>query len=239
MSEAPESSPVGLLLVDKPIGPTSMDVCRRVRRALVRAGAPKRIRVGHGGTLDPLASGLLVVLVGRPATRLSDLIMAGEKEYTATVDFAHRSATDDREGPVTPVDVATPPSGAEVREACARFVGEIMQAPPAHSAVKIGGRRAYAEARAGRDPKPEPRPVMIHAIELEAYEFPRGVLHVRCGKGAYIRSLARDLGAALGTGGMLSDLRRTRIARFHVDDASKLDDLPEHMTSDDLLPIPE
>lgn len=232
-----EPSPVGLLVVDKPLGPTSMDVCRRVRRALVAAGAPKRIRVGHGGTLDPLASGVLVVLVGRAATRLSDSIMAGEKVYDATLDLARRSATDDLEGPVEEVRIPAMPSEAALRDVLRAHTGVVLQRPPLYSAVKVGGRRAYAEARAGRAPDPQPRPVHIHEIELIDYAFPVARLVVRCGKGVYIRSLARDVGAALGVGGMLTTLRRTRVGPFDLPAARALDALPPVLHHADLQPI--
>jgi len=229
-------SPTGLLLIDKPEGPTSMDVCRAVRRRLVAAGAPRRVKVGHAGTLDPLATGLLVVLVGK-ATRLSDRYMAGEKRYLADVDLSRTSATDDREGPVRAVDVPSPPALDAVRALLPRFVGTILQVPPAFSAIKVEGRRAYRLARKDRAPTLAPRPVVIHAIDVVAYAWPLLRLGVRCGKGVYIRSLARDLGAALGVGGMLQALRRTRVGPFELERATPLDALPPLLTGHDLLPI--
>jgi len=234
LGEPSSASPTGLLIVDKPEGPTSMDVCRRVRARLRAGGAPKRVKVGHGGTLDPLATGVLVVLVGK-ATKLCDQIMAGEKRYLAEVDLSQSSTTDDREGERTVAEVERPPSREEVEAACARFVGTVEQVPPAYSAIKVDGERAYRRARAGDAPKLEARPVVIHAIELLQYEWPIATVDVRCGKGVYIRSLARDLGAALGVGGMLQSLRRTAVGEFTVDRATPLDDLPDPMMAKHLL----
>lgn len=228
----------GVLLVDKPVGPTSMAVCARTRGALVAGGAPKKIKVGHGGTLDPLASGLLVVLVG-PATRLCDEIMAGEKRYTAEIDLLHTSPTDDLESQPVPAEIAHQPARADIERILPRFTGRIMQAPPAHSAMKIGGKRAYHLARAGKLDRLEPRPVEIHAIGVVSYDWPRLSLDIRCGKGTYIRSLARDLGAALGAGGMLAALRRTAVGRFSVADAAPLEQLPRTLTQEHLDLIPE
>lgn len=228
-------TPSGLLLIDKPEGPTSMDVCRSVRRRLVAGGAPRRVKVGHAGTLDPLATGLLVVLVG-PATRLCEALMAGEKRYLAHIDLSRVSETDDREGPVREIAVADPPTLEQVRAAVARFVGRIQQCPPTYSAVKIRGQRAYRLARQDRPVTPPPRPVDIFAIDILEYSWPMLRLDVRCGKGVYIRSLARDLGLALGVGGMLHALRRTRVGSCRVEDATPLDALPPILTPSDLLP---
>jgi tRNA pseudouridine55 synthase len=230
-------SPCGLLLVDKPIGPTSMDVCARIRARLRRGGAPKRIKVGHAGTLDPMATGLLVVMVGK-ATRLCTLLMAGEKEYDATIDLAHRSTTDDAEGELTQVQVATVPTREVLLAALTKFVGTIQQAPPAFSAIKIDGARAYDLAREGQPVAIPPRAVVVHEIELLEYSWPSARVRIRCGKGTYIRSIARDLGAALGTGGMLTALRRTRVGEANVAHAQRLDSFPEVLTQQDLLDAP-
>ena len=236
-SSQPETpTPAGLLLVDKPTGPTSMDVCARVRWKLRQAGAPKRIKVGHGGTLDPMATGLLVVMVGK-ATKLCDTVMAGEKEYEATIDLSHRSTTDDAEGELTAVAVATPPSETMLRDALSRFVGTIMQVPPNFSALHVGGQRAYDLAREGKAVQLAARPVTVHAIELLDYAFPNVRVRIACGKGTYIRSIARDLGPALGTGGMLTALRRTQVGRWHVRDATGMDSLPERLMQGDLIAI--
>ncbi|MFN0011044.1 MAG: tRNA pseudouridine(55) synthase TruB [Phycisphaerales bacterium] len=236
MNSAAPPTPSGLLLIDKPLGPTSMDVCRRVRRALVAAGAPKRVKVGHGGTLDPLATGLLVILVGK-ATPLCNQIMADAKTYLADVDLSAFSSTDDAEGEKTLVEIVPPrglPTAPELAAACAKFVGTIMQRPPAYSAIKVQGQRAYDMARAGNPQELPARPVRIDAISVVEYAWPRAVLAIECGKGVYIRSLARDLGGALGTGGMLAGLRRTRTGTFTVEKAMPLDALPRVLVQADL-----
>lgn len=239
MTDAP--TPAGLLVIDKPIGKTSMQVCANIRARLRAGGAPKRIKVGHAGTLDPLATGVLVVLVGK-ATRLQDRVMAGQKRYTARIDLANVSRTDDREGPVTPV-ACQPVMLAEIEAALPAFVGTIMQRPPAYSAMKIEGRRAYDLARKSETeadlPVLAPRPITIDSIDITAYAWPMLTLDIACAKGTYIRSLARDLGASLHTGGMLDALVRTRVGRFDISAARQLDALPRQMTQHDLLPIPE
>jgi tRNA pseudouridine55 synthase len=236
--QTPEAAaPSGLLIIDKSEGLTSMTVCAVVRGKLRSGGAPKRIKVGHGGTLDPLATGVLVVLAGR-ATRLCDEVMAGEKEYIADVDLSHTSTTDDREGERTQVHPDRLPTLGDIETVCRRLTGTIQQVPPAYSAMKVGGQRAYKLARRGQTPDLKPRPVEIHAIEILDYAWPKLTLRIRSGKGVYIRSLARDLGAALGAGGMLLGLRRTRVGRWHIDQARTLDDLPDVLTQRDLLPLP-
>ncbi|MEO0511760.1 MAG: tRNA pseudouridine(55) synthase TruB [Planctomycetota bacterium] len=226
----------GYLVLDKKLGMTSRQACSYVRNCFRRAGAPKRLKVGHGGTLDPLATGVLVVLVGR-ATKLQDAVMTGEKGYLAQVDLAHVSASDDREEELVAIEVPDPPSRAVVEAALGAFTGEIMQRPPAFSAISVDGRRAYALARADKPLKLEPRPVVIHALELVEYRWPIATLRIACGKGTYIRSLARDLGVALGTGGVLHSLQRTRVGPFSIDGAVGIDDLPDEMTQTDLRPI--
>lgn len=242
-------SPSGILIVDKPKGFTSMDVCAKVRGRLRRGGAPKRVKVGHGGTLDPMATGLLVLLIGK-ATTLCDAIMAGVKEYDAEIDLSRRSTTDDAEGEVTPnpcclTEGFVPPDDAAVRALLPRFVGTIMQRPPAFSALNVGGVRAYALARKGRPPELPARPVLVHEIELTSYAWPIARVRVVCGKGTYIRSLARDLGAALlgssgndSAGGMLTALRRTRVGRYSIADALTFESIPDPLREGDLRPIP-
>ncbi len=227
----------GLLIIDKPIGPTSMDICARVRTRLRRAGAPKRVKVGHAGTLDPLATGVLVVLVGK-ATRLSDRLMATRKGYLTTIDLSCFSTTDDAEGEKTPVEIASPPTRAQIDGAIPSFVGTIMQAPPAFSAIKVAGRAAYKDARAGRPLDLPARPVTITAIRVMDYTFPLLTLEIDCGKGVYIRSLARDLGRALGTGGTLAALRRTRVGDYTLENSRTMASLPDAMAQTDLLPPP-
>ncbi|MFG0325640.1 MAG: tRNA pseudouridine(55) synthase TruB [Phycisphaerales bacterium JB037] len=231
------AAPCGLLVIDKPRGPTSMDVCRIVRGKLRAGGAPKRIKVGHGGTLDPLATGVLIVLVGR-ATKLCDQIMQSSKRYHAVVDLSAFTTTDDAEGEREDVGVEEPPSRERIEGQLAAFVGEIEQAPPAFSAIKVEGRRAYKLARAGAAPELPARRVRIDGIEIVEYDFPRLALDVRCGKGVYIRSLARDIGKRLGTGGTLASLCRTEVGRWTLADAVALRDLPDPLRAVDLMAAP-
>lgn len=232
----PAPTPAGLLIIDKQQGFTSMDVCAILRTRLRRGGAPKRIKVGHAGTLDPLATGVLVVLIGK-ATRSVNVYMASEKEYTTTVDLSRSSNSDDLGGEVSDAAVAIPPDRAAVERALEAFRGSIMQLPPQFSAMKIGGQRAYALAREGTHAPLQPRPVQIHSLELLKYEYPYVDLKIRCGKGTYIRSLARDLGIALKTGGLLTALRRTRVGGYDISMSKTLDQLPQLLLQENLLPL--
>lgn len=235
---APREPIAGLLIIDKPLRLSSMSVCSVVRGKLVAGGAPRRVKVGHGGTLDPLATGVLVVLAGR-ATRLCNRVMAGEKVYTARVDLARVSESCDLERPTEIVaDASRAPTEAQVRAALAGFVGEIAQTPPAHSAMKVGGRRSYHLARQGEATPLAPRAVRVHEIDLLAYDWPEVSVRIRCGKGFYVRSFARDLGTALGLGGVLTALRRERVGPFDIADAVTLEELPNPLSPADLRPIP-
>ena len=234
MTTPPAISPSGMLLIDKPLDLTSMTVCRAVRRRLVAAGAPKRVKVGHGGTLDPLATGLMVVLIGK-CTRLCDRIMAGRKRYLAVIDLVHTSTTDDREGDLTELQLLRAPTREDIDRALPAFTGTIMQRPPVHSAIWVDGKRSYHLARRGQAAELPARPVVIHSLVVTEYAFPLLTLDVACGKGTYIRSLARDLGRAMGCGGMLHALRRTEVAPFTIDQATYLESLPETLTQADSL----
>jgi tRNA pseudouridine55 synthase len=207
-----------------------MTAVAAVRR---RAGG---VRTGHAGTLDPLATGVLVMALGR-ATRSIERLMATDKRYRTEIDLTAFTATDDREGDRTEVAVATPPDEAAVQAALARFTGTIQQRPPAFSAMKVGGRRAYAAARKGTPMELAPRPVRVDAIGLVEFRFPIVTLDIRCGKGFYVRSLARDLGVALGTGGHCASIRRTAVGPFTLDEARPLDALPQRLAAADLLPL--
>lgn len=229
--------PSGLLIIDKPAGWTSMDVCARVRALVRRGGAPKRSKVGHAGTLDPFATGLLVVLVGK-ATRLSNWLMTGEKEYTAEIDLSRVSDTQDPTGTIRPVDVDAVPGAGDVERAAAGLTGLIQQRPPIHSAMSVGGVRAYHLARRGEISELPARPVTVHEFRIDSFQWPEVRVFIRCGKGTYIRSLARDLGTALGVGGMLTSLRRLRVGEFSVDLARSMDSLPSVIGQADLLPMP-
>lgn len=227
-------------MVDKPVGPSSFAVVRTVRRAArmgVSAGGGRRLKVGHAGTLDPLASGVLVCCVG-PATRSVPAIMGLTKVYRAEVDLSAFSATDDAQGPLTPVTVPAPPTRESVELVLASWVGNVMQRPPAYSAIKIEGRRSYAMARKGESVELPARPVRIDAIELLAYDWPRLDIRVTCGKGTYIRSLARDIGLALGVGGYLTSLRREAVGPYDLSVAVALDAIPIPLGPDHLLPSP-
>jgi len=204
------------LPVDKPTGCTSFDVVRVVRR-----GTGQR-KVGHAGTLDPMATGLLLILVARPATRLQDHFMSLRKAYRGTLRLGEQTPSHDTE---TEVTERTDPSGitdTEIEAACRGFVGTINQVPPMYSAVKIDGERLYKKARRGEQVDRPPRQVTIFDLEVIERDGPDLRLRVECSKGTYIRSLARDLGADLGVGAHLTALRRTRIGPFHVEDAWSL-----------------
>jgi tRNA pseudouridine55 synthase len=202
----------GLLNLDKPPGMTSRAVVDLVARPL------RGVKVGHAGTLDPLATGVLVVCVGA-ATRLIEYVQRMPKTYRTTVLLGARSDTLDADGHVEPVVVARVPAEAEVREAIAAQVGTIAQRPPEFSALKVEGRRAYDLARAGKAVELAPREVTIERVELLDYNWPRLELEVACGSGTYIRSVARDVGDALGCGGLVEVLTRTRIGPFTKDEA--------------------
>lgn len=230
-------SPTGLLIVDKPLGMSSMHVCRIVRRRLVNSGYPKRVKVGHGGTLDPLATGVLVILVGK-ATRLCEKVMHGMKRYLTTIDLAHRSETDDYEGELEPIVVDEAPSLERVVSVLASFTGEIEQTPPVYSALKIDGEPAYKRVRRGEEVTMKPRTITIDSIDVVSYEYPILTLDVVCGRGTYIRTLARDVGFALGTGGVLAGLRRTAVGPFVIDEAAPIDGgVPDPLEGTDLIPI--
>jgi len=212
----------GILVVAKPAGPTSHDVVALVRRLSATR------RVGHGGTLDPFASGVLPVFLGA-ATRLVEYHLRDVKAYRATVCFGATSTTDDLDGELTPVEAAAPTEAA-VTAALAGFRGPIVQRPPAFSAVFVGGRRAYALARAGERPILPDRAVTVHALDLTGWdagdpERPIAVLEVRCSAGTYVRALARDLGLALGSAAYLGALVRTASGPFRIVDAVDLDAL--------------
>jgi tRNA pseudouridine55 synthase len=211
----------GLLVVDKPGGWTSRDVVDRAQRWF-----PRGTRLGHTGTLDPLATGVLVLCVG-VATRLTEYVQDMDKFYRAGLLLGARSDTDDADGILTQVAGARAPEEAALGNALRSFVGEIAQVPPAYSAAKVTGRRAYDLARQGEAVLLKARPVRIYGINLVAYAYPRLGLEVHCGKGTYIRSLARDLGERLGCGALVESLRRTRVGPFDAGDGLAVDSDPE------------
>jgi tRNA pseudouridine55 synthase len=219
MMNAPVSAPSvdGILVINKPPGVTSHDVVARVR------WLTHQRRVGHAGTLDPLATGVLVVCLGQ-ATRMAEYATDGDKTYRAEIVLGAATDTYDADGRVT-ARAEVQCSLADIRRALTGFLGHILQAPPAYSAIKQGGEPLYKAARAGLEVKTEARPVRIDGLRIVAYQAPVLALEVDCGKGTYIRSLAHDLGQRLGCGAHLSALVRLRSGRFSLADAITLDDL--------------
>lgn len=216
----------GLVILDKPIGLTSHDVVARMRRL---AGTRK---VGHAGTLDPMATGVLVLGVER-ATRLLYHLVLTDKAYTATIRLGQSTVTDDAEGTVVSTSSAAEVTDAQLRTVIATLTGEIMQVPSAVSAIKVAGERAYKRVRDGQDVQLAARPVTVARFEVcgairrggELVDLVDIDVEVECSSGTYIRALARDLGAGLGVGGHLIALRRTRVGPFTIDQARSLDEL--------------
>lgn len=218
----------GMLVIDKPAGITSFDVIRRLRRILSTRA------LGHTGTLDPAATGVLCVCVGW-GLKLIRFLPDDHKVYDAVIQLGRVTTTDDAEGEVvseSPVDVTE----ADLRQALSGFVGLIEQVPPAFSAIKVDGKRAYAQARKGHEVKLAARPVRIDRLELEGFEPPRFALRVTCGKGTYIRSLARDLGAVLECGAHLATLRRTESGVARIEQALTIDQVAERVETHQPLP---
>jgi len=218
-SRASKGLPIhGWMTIDKPSGLTSTQVVGRVRRVLSAR------KVGHGGTLDPLATGVLPIALGE-ATKTVSYVMDGQKSYRFALRWGQATATDDSEGPIIE-ETSKIPEEAEIAAALPSFQGEIDQIPPFYSAIKIDGQRAYDLARAQKDFELRPRRVRIDALRLVGREAPdRAVFEVRCGKGAYMRSLARDLGRALGTSAHIIALRRLAVGPFSEGDAISLESL--------------
>ena len=201
-----------VLLLDKPFQWTSFDVVNKLR------GGLKLKKIGHAGTLDPLATGLLIICTGK-MTKQIDTFQALEKEYTGTIVLGKTTPSYDLE---TPFDSEAPfahITEEQILSTAASLTGELAQMPPAHSAIKIGGTRAYKSARAGREVKLEPRAVKVYSFEIMGFALPEVHFKIVCSKGTYIRSLAHDFGQMLGTGAYLYNLRRTRIGDKHVDNA--------------------
>ena len=226
---ADQALEAGVFLIDKPVGPTSFRLVQRVRRAL---GIKK---VGHAGTLDPFASGLLILCAGRPATRIIDQLMGGDKIYEATLKLGVETDTQDLEGEV----VAEQPVGelprATVEKCLAGFVGEGMQIPPRYSALKHKGKPLYYYARKGIDVVKPPRPIMIRELDLLDLGPDWMTIRVLCGKGTYVRTLAADIGTVLGCGAHLTALRRLQSGSFSVKDALPGDRLDDQQQAKTLL----
>ncbi|HET9850345.1 MAG TPA: tRNA pseudouridine(55) synthase TruB [Candidatus Saccharimonadales bacterium] len=210
----------GILLVDKPEGWTSHDVVAKVR-SIIRAKTGLKIKVGHTGTLDPMASGLLILVIGKFTKRAGEFSKL-DKVYKAEITLGAISTTGDREGSLTKKS-SHQPAPAEIEPALNKFVGLISQIPPAFSAVKVDGQRAYRAARAGKSIKIEPRQVKIYEITEVKYSYPRLEFTTKVSSGTYIRSLAEDIGEELGTGAYLSTLRRTKVGDYAVERAKVID----------------
>jgi tRNA pseudouridine55 synthase len=226
----------GVLVVDKPVGLTSHDVVQIIRR-----GTGIR-RAGHTGTLDPRASGVLVVLIG-PAVRLSEYVSASDKRYQATIRLGSSTDTFDAEGRITGTSPVENINEDQFEDVLEQFVGEIEQVPPPYSAIKVQGRKAYEMAREGEEVSLEPRTIQVYSLEMLEWAPPEVVIDVFCSSGTYVRSLANDLGNALGCGAHLVGLRRTKSGRFTLRDAVPLRRLQESFVAGDwykyLIPAAE
>jgi tRNA pseudouridine55 synthase len=210
----------GVLVVDKPVGMTSHDVVQAIRN-----GTGLR-RAGHTGTLDPRASGVLVILVG-PAVRLSEYVSASDKRYQAIIRLGGKTDTFDADGKFTQNNQPVNVTEQQFEEVLKTFIGEIEQTPPPYSAVKVQGRKAYEMARKGEEVELEPRKITVHHLEVLEWAPPEVVIDVHCSSGTYVRSLANDLGEKLGCGAYLVGLRRTKSGRFSLRDATPLRKLQE------------
>jgi len=222
------------ICIDKPYGWTSFDAVKRLRSTLLRRTGLRKLKVGHAGTLDPLATGVMIICTGR-ATKLIDTLQAGVKEYVATIALGATTPSFDLE---TEID-ATYPTGhitrEMVEEVLTRFTGRIEQVPPEFSACKIQGRRAYQMARDGEEVVLKPKVLVIDGIELLEYSQTSITLRIVCSKGTYIRALARDIGTALGSGGHLTALRRTRVGDITVDRCLTIPDAVQMLKDADIV----
>jgi tRNA pseudouridine55 synthase len=213
-----------ILLIDKPAGWTSFDVVAKIR-GIASKQAGRKIKVGHAGTLDPFATGLLIVLLG-DATKRQEKYMKLDKEYVATISLGMISSTGDPEGEIKKVlttnyDV---PGEDDVSSCLDKFIGEIEQVPPRHSAIKVDGKRAYTLAREGVEFELGARIIKVHSLDALSYIWPELKISVSCSSGTYVRTLAEDIGEELGCGAYLTALRRTKIGKYQLDDALTIDD---------------
>ncbi len=219
--------------IDKPLGWTSFDAVKRIRGAIQRRMHVKKFKVGHAGTLDPLATGVLIICTGRATRRISAL-QEGMKEYVAEITLGATTPSFDLE---TKIDATYPYEHVTrelVESVLPRFTGHVMQVPPVFSAVKIDGKRAYSFARKGKDVELKAKSLEIREIEILNFESPILTLRILCSKGTYIRALARDLGEALDTGAHLTALRRTRVGDITIDNCWTIDQALEHIANDEL-----
>lgn len=221
----------GILILDKPAGIISARAVDRVKRLL-----PRKTKIGHAGTLDPFATGVLLLLIGS-ATKSCERLMDQAKTYDTTIKLGATTQTDDPESPEVVMNDSTVPTIDDVRAHLVKFVGAIEQRPPQFSAIKIAGKRACDRVRDGQSVELKPRMVNVYAIDLLHYEFPYLKLRIDCGRGTYIRAIARDLGESLGVGGYLTELRRTRIGEFSIDNAVTTEQLMPENVSNHLHPF--
>lgn len=212
----------GFLIINKPIDWTSFDVVAKVRNTL---GAKK---VGHTGTLDPKATGVLVLCIGK-ATKMAEKITGYDKEYIAEITLGATSTTDDQEGEITPFSEGAIGESRpeEIKKLLPKFTGEIDQMPPNFSAIKVKGQRAYKAARKGNPIELKPRSITVEELELLEYQWPILKIRIHCGKGFYVRALARDIGQKLGVGAYLSALQRTRVGQFTIDQSITIEEVDE------------
>lgn len=215
----------GILLIDKPAGMTSFGVVARVRR-VIREQAGKKVKVGHTGTLDPFATGLMILVLGSECKKAGTYTKL-DKVYEATFSLGHESSTGDIEGELTEISQMRP-SLEEIQGVLKRFTGDISQRPPVFSAIKIHGQRAYKLARDGREIEMPIRTIHIYELELLEYRYPELKIRAHVASGTYIRSLAVDIGRDLGVGAYCTQLRRTEIAQWSVNDAMTLEQLGVH-----------
>lgn len=208
----------GIFGINKPVGPTSHDIIDQLRRKI---GIRK---IGHAGTLDPLASGVLVVAIGREFTKQIDELVQKEKEYIAKVKFGFNSTTDDEQGDKEEIEISVEPTKEDITKILPKFIGEIKQMPPIYSSVKVSGRPAHRRARKGEDVKLGTRDVLIKDIEILDYRWPYLEIKVLTGPGVYIRSLARDIGKELKVGGYLAGLQRIRVGEYKINDAVSVEE---------------
>jgi tRNA pseudouridine55 synthase len=222
----------GILNIYKPAKIGSTAVVNRLKRMI-----PRGIKIGHAGTLDPFATGVLLVLIGREATRLCERMMDKSKQYVATVRLGATTPTDDPESEPFLTPGVLPVSPESVAVAISRQIGVVLQRPPAYSALKIAGQRASDRIRGGESIALEPRTVRIDSIELLDYAWPDVRIRVDCGRGTYIRSIARDLGESLGVGGYLVQLERTRVGAFGIEDAINPEGLTPANIENHIIPV--
>lgn len=223
MPQSIHNEPVGILLVDKPQGMTSHDIVARMRRVF------KIKKIGHAGTLDPMATGLLLILVGK-ATKASQYLMSTDKTYAGTVKLGEITDSQDAEGEVVATKPVPELTETEVAEAIKTFLGDQYQTPPMYSAKKINGQKLYKLARQGKEVEREPRVIHVSRYEMTQLDLPEISFLVTCSKGTYVRTLANDLGERLGCGGHLCALRRTAVGQFSIEDANTLEEI-ENMNS--------